>query len=364
VKLGFITEGQGVASDGRPEIPSAQSAARYVNEYLNGVAGHPISLEVCETGNTPAGAATCANKMVASGVPIVLQSAPGNPVPVLTALEKVKIPYFTYATVEQKVLLSPDAYVLTNTLGGLAAPIQLAKDSGAKHVAVLVYDVPAAAGPVKALGGPLYKKAGLDVDFIAVAPGTPDMTPQVQSAISKGADEFAVLGDPGFCVSGLSALSTLGFEGDRIVNTQCLGPDSAKSIPGGLAGVKVATTESLDASDPEVALYEAVLEHYAPKTPPHVAATSGAYAVVVALARALSGFNGELTKDAIPGALAAAAPAKMPLLDGQTFKCDRKTFSLTPAVCSAGMTIVTLDADGNAKDSKPFDSKPILQFGD
>jgi hypothetical protein len=35
-------------------------------------------------------------------------------------------------------------------------------------------------------------------------------------------------------------------------------------------------------------------------------------------------------------------------------------FKLTPAVCSSGIAIVTLDAAGKAKDSVAFDTQAIL----
>jgi hypothetical protein len=53
-------------------------------------------------------------------------------------------------------------------------------------------------------------------------------------------------------------------------------------------------------------------------------------------------------------------PQPLPLLDGQTFKCDRALFTLTPAVCSSGIAIVTLDADGNPKNTEAFDTAPII----
>jgi ABC-type branched-subunit amino acid transport system substrate-binding protein len=360
LKVGFITDGQTAAVDARPEAVAAKAAASYVNDHLGGVAGRKLELVTCETHLTPAGAKSCANKMVAAKVPIVLSAAPGEPGSAMTVLQAAGIPYFFQATIDTTVLTSPDAYVLTNTLGGLASPVKVAQDAGAKKVAMLLIDVPAAVGPVKAVGKKFFDDAGISVDYIAVPPGTPDMTPQVQAAIGRGAEMFMILGDPAFCISALSALSTLGFTGTKLVIPQCLNPDVAKSVPGGLDGVKLSTTEALDASDKEVALYEAVLDHYAPGTPPHVSATSGGYAIVLAFARAMTGHQGEFTPESVKQSLESMKAQPQPLLSGQTFKCDRKLFALTPPVCSSGIAIVTLDADGKQKDSKAFDAAPII----
>jgi branched-chain amino acid transport system substrate-binding protein len=206
----------------------------------------------------------------------------------------------------------------------------------------------------------LFDKAGLSVDYVAIPPGTPDMTPQVQDALGRGAQMFNIIGDPAFCISALGALNTLGFNGVRLVNPQCLDANSATSIPGGIDGVKVATTESLDARDPEVALYEAAMARYSPGTDPHFSSTSGGFAIVLAFARAMSGLSGDLTPDSVRSTLAAMAPQPQPLLSSQTFKCDHSLFKLTPAVCSSGIAIVTLDAAGKAKDSVAFDTQAIL----
>ena len=360
VKVGFITDGQSAATDSRDEVKSAQAAVDYVDEHLAGVAGRPLELVTCETNVTPAGATDCANQMIAAEVPIVLQVAPAVPGPIVTALDEAKIPYFVDAAIDQEVLVSSNSYVLTNTLGGLAAPVKVAQDLDVEKVASILIDLPAAVGPIKALGQPLFDDAGLTVDFVAVPPGTPDMTPQVQDALGSGAELVNIIGDPAFCISALGALDTLGYEGGRLVNPQCISPETAQSVPGGVDGVMVATTESLDSSDPEVALYEAVMAEYAPDTEPHGSTTPGAYAIVVAFARAMTGLTGEVTADSVRSALESADPQPMPLLDGQTFKCDRTLFQLTPPVCSSGIAIVTLDADGHPKDTEVFDTESII----
>jgi branched-chain amino acid transport system substrate-binding protein len=361
VDVGFITDGQSAAADGRPEIAAAQAAVKYVNGYLGGLAGHALRLRVCETHGTPGGAQDCASQMVAAKVPVVLQSAPGQPGPIVKTLAAAGITYLTYATADPQVLLSPSSFVLSNTLGGLAAPVHLAAESHIKRVAELIIDVPAAVGPIESLGGPLFKAAGITVDFITVPPGTPDMTPQVQSGLARQDELFTIIGDPTFCASALRALNTLGFKGTKLVNSQCLSSDLAKKVPGGVGGVKVGTTESYDASDHEVGLYEAVLKRFAPGTAPHQSATSGGYAVVIGLARAMGAHVGDVTKVSVPAALIAAAPQPMPLLAGQTFQCNRKVFTLTPAVCSTGMAIATLSPDGQPQEAVPFDSSAILK---
>lgn len=213
-------------------------------------------------------------------------------------------------------------------------------------------------GPVKALSGPLYEKAGITNEFVAIPPGTPDMTPQVQAALSDGAQMFTIIGDPAFCMAGLGALHALGFQGLKLINSQCLGADFASSVPGGIDGVKVAATSSFDSNDSEVALFEAVMSAYAPETPPHYKNAPEGFAVTLATIRVLNAeLNGDLSPASAKAALEGASPLPRPLLAGQTFQCNRKLFTLTPAVCSSSMTVITLDADGQAASTKAIDAQ-------
>jgi branched-chain amino acid transport system substrate-binding protein len=365
IRIGYINDGQSAGVDARPELTVAQAAVKYANEHLGGIAGRPIELVTCETNLTPAGGTDCANQMIAAKVPVVLSAAPSQPAAVVKGLEEAQIPYFTYAAIDQNQLLSPDAYVLTNPLGTLAAHIKVAKDNRVKKVSMVLIDVPAAVGPIQGVATPMFGSAGISVSFTAIAPGTPDMTPQIQGALSKGAQQFSIVGDPAFCISALSALKTLGFKGKTIINSQCLSRQVAKSVPGGINGTLVSTNESLDPKDPEVALYEAVVAKYASKTPPHEANNSGGYASVVGLVRALKGLSltGDLTPDAVRTQLASMPPSPLPLLSKQTFKCDRTAVSLTPAVCSTAVVVLKLGASGKVTRANAFDPTPYVKLG-
>jgi len=113
----------------------------------------------------------------------------------------------------------------------------------------------------------MFKKAGLQLLTTAVPLGTPDVTPQIQAALSNGAQQFLVIGDTSLCVNTLKALKTLGFDGKVMSNTDCLTDASAKAIPGGFDGLLVLTTRVSDPSAPDVALLNAVAATYAAGTP-------------------------------------------------------------------------------------------------
>jgi branched-chain amino acid transport system substrate-binding protein len=129
---------------------------------------------------------------------------------------------------------------------------------------------------------------------------------------------------------------------------QCVSPGSSQAIPGGYNGVKQITQISTNPNDPEVKLFNAVMKTYSPSTQ-IVDVTAGAYATVLAFARAMSGLTGDITPATVQAAFASMSPQPYPLGDGITFQCNGKQVSFAPAACSTGGLVGTLDSSGNPK---------------
>jgi branched-chain amino acid transport system substrate-binding protein len=255
-------------------------------------------------------------------------------------------------------LTSADAHILVNSLAlTIAGPARIAKDAGLKKVGVLVVDVPSTAAVYPKLGPAIFGAAGVGVEISLVPPATADMTPQVQTLISKGAGELVVIGPEAFCVSGLKAAKTLAFQGKIVMAPTCL-TDAVARVPGGVAGVTVTTGAALDPGSKEVVLYNAVMSKYANGARTDGVATGG-YATVLALIRALSSIAGEVTAASVGVSLATMGATALPLAEGVTFKCDRKQ-PVTPAVCSTNIFAATLDANGKPKDFRLLDVSSIL----
>ena len=363
IKLGLISDGKSQAIDNTSEIASGQAAAKYINEHLGGVGGHPVTLDVCQDGQTPAGTTNCVNQMIADKVVAVVYGVSGQGGTIQTGLKAGNIPLIAYATIDQGSLLSKTGvFAITNGLGALAGPAKLLQDAGGKRGAVVVEDVPAASGPVKQIDPIFYKNAGAALDVVAIAPGTPDMTPQIQAELAKSPDQVSMVGNDTFCTSVIKALKTLGYAKQIVVIPQCISPAAASAIPGGFAGITLLTSFSQDSKDPEVALYDAVMAAYAPGTSPNGSVTSGGYAAVMSFYRGMTGVTGDITPAVVESTFTAMAPQPMPLATGVTFQCSGKQISFTPAVCATGYLEATLDAQGNGSGYKPIDLTALLKL--
>jgi branched-chain amino acid transport system substrate-binding protein len=361
LKVGYIYAGQAQSVDNEPELTMAKATAKYVNEHLGGIGGRPLELVSCADHLTPAGATDCANQMLTAKVPAVLAGNPANSAPIIKLLEPAKVPFFVQTAAEAGLLFSPDSSVMANPAIIMAAPIRVAKKDNVKKVALVTVDLPAAA-QLKVLGEPLFEKAGLELTTTAVPLGTPDVTPQIQAALSDGAKQFLVVGDISLCVNSLKALKTLAFTGKVMSNFDCLTDPSAKAIPGGFDGLQVLTTRVTDADEPEVKLLHAIAATYAPGTPTgdEGQAVLG-YVTTLGFARALSNLPaGGVTGPGVAAALLAMSAQPVPLLPGQTFQCNRKLSTLTPSACSNGAAIITVDKSGTPTKSEVFDATPYL----
>jgi len=355
--VGYMTTGQTQTVDNTNEVTIARATVKYANQYLGGVAGRPLALKVCADQGTPSGATDCANQFLAAKVPVVLASEPTNPSAALAVLSPAKVPYVLLTTGDSTTLTAPDASSVANPLIILTAPIALAKASGAKHVAMIRVDLPAA-DSLPALAAPMYKKAGLKLTTTAVPLGSPDVTPQVQAALSGGADQFLVIGDESLCVNTLKALKTLGYRGKVTSNFNCLTGSTAGSVPGGFTGLNVPIVYVNNGNTAESKLLKAIAAKYAPGTPTDD--TGGAdfgYIMVSDFQRAMTGITPtQFTSAGIKSALMNMKPQPMALLPGQKFQCNRQASTAEPAVCSNAAAIESISPTGQVTHIATFDA--------
>jgi len=367
VKVGFISDGKTANIDNSSEKGSTAAAVKYINDYLGGVGGHPISLDYCETQQTPSGATDCGNQMIADKVPVVVMNVSGQAGAAYKPIAAANIPFVGYQVADAAVLQAKTGtYILANPLvSSFAGPAKIGQLDGAKKAADITIDVPAASGPAKALDPAFYKNAGLTVDVVAIPPGTADMTPQIQAELAKGPDLFHVTGDVPFCTSAIKALKTIGFTKDIVVIAQCISATSAASIPGGYAGVKLVTEATNAPTDADVKIYTAAMAKYSPDTPPFVnGVTQGAFAVLWAFARATSGITGDVTSTSVETAFTTATAQPLPFGGGTTFQCTGTQVAITPSVCSTGALEATLDQSGNPTGTfTPLDATALLKLG-
>jgi branched-chain amino acid transport system substrate-binding protein len=345
VKVGLIND-EGGTAESWPEIRiGTQAAVAYGNQYLGGIAGRPVQLDICESKGTSASSAACANQMIADHVVAVLHGIDSNSGATAQTLMNAGIPVISTAPASSQEELGTLSFSLTG--GATAFIAAMGQWMAQQHYKSSVFFAENAPGGAalwtSAIG--FLQKLGIPTKLVLVAPGTADLTPQMDAALEQHPDFYWMSGDSGTCLSFLRAYRAAGSPGRFGLIGQCSVPQvlSAVSIVGAIEPGYALPL----GSGYESRLYRAVLAAYAPGTDPGGTADVG-YTMGLGLIRALYGLSGAVTTKTVTAELRAAKNVPLPASSGVTFTCNGQQVPPFPAPCSDTVLMTQLNAQGNA----------------
>jgi len=355
VTIGLISDGGGSSSIGTAALveQGAKAAVAYLNGYGGGLEGHKVTLYVCENQSTPAGGQTCANDMVQHGVVAVVEPFTGQGQTEVPTIVGAGIPYITVSGASTAELTSPGSFAIEGGFPAYLGAMALsAKQHGITKVAFLVDNVPAAIQGAQVLGGLVFKAAGVGFTVIPVNSGTADMSPQLQSAVSGGAQAVGMVGDVTFCSSFLQAYNTLGLKLPKYVLSTCQDPSilGSATLDKALAGSYITTTTKSSPSD--LALYAAIMKKYAPKVNPNPNVSSNqasGVTPVLVLGSIMKGSTQPVTGAGVKTQTQTAQNVVIPLSGGLTFTCNGTAIPLLKSVCSSAAAIGVIQSGKSGK---------------
>jgi branched-chain amino acid transport system substrate-binding protein len=364
VRVGWMSTGQTQAVDTTDEIRGAEMAVAYANAHLGGLGGRPIELVICEDKGTPAGAQACGNEFISEEVVAVSSGSSSAADAAVQVVDPAGIPFTANQAATATILGAENAFVFTNPISAFGTPAAYAREEGITTAAVLVIDVPGAAGPATALAPSFFSNADAEVEVIAIPPGTADMTPQVQSAQESEPGLYHLTGDPTFCSSALRAIRTLGIEAEITMLDRCIADDGGASVPGGYEGITVVAQAVQDPEDEQYQIYTAALEEYGDGLEDSADSRSG-YAGMLGL---INGVNAseptELTSPSIIAALREMPPVPLPLGGGATYQCNGQALTaISPNACSTASFVADADAEGQLSNYRALDAEGIYELG-
>jgi branched-chain amino acid transport system substrate-binding protein len=344
--IGYVYDGTTDVIDSAPELAAAQAATKYVNNYLGGVAGRPIKLDVCSTKQTPSGASDCVTQMVNDHVPVVLNGVTGQAPVLFRPLADAGIPVFVPVAGDPSVFSTPLIHIMGNGIvETMTGPAKLAIDAKIHRSAMVVIDVPAASGSLQAAAPAFFRNAGIDLDIVTIPPDTPDLTPNIAAELEKDPGQFIIVGDPSFCGKAMNALAASGYDGQTLMIPQCV-DDSLRASATNLKGAIVTTFTTTDPDSKEFELYNAVMDTYADRSLDRGGVAPGGYQAVVGFARATKALTGDITPTTIQATITAMSATPMPLADGITFQCNGQQVTLAKSICSTKVLMTKLNATG------------------
>ena len=332
VKVGLLTTGgdcSGCTSN--YEAPAARAAVAWLNDYNNGLAGHPITLDVCVDGNDPGKGSDCANQMLRDNVSAVVLGSSGISVTEWKILHGAGVPVVNHSTTQSDLVQDAESTFLLGDPQAqtVTLPIAVAKSVGAKDVSFLVVDYPDATDIYKADSTKkAFEKAGVKFDVTAVPLGQADMTPQAQHIVATNPDGVvAIIGSDVTCIPALNALHELGYHGTITTISYCITDAMRKAVPGSvLKGVRFSAEAPFgDTSDPSMRQYAAVLDKYAKgKVPLADQPALTVFQSVAALSVGTQDLKGAVTPASVTAAMKAMKTSVLPASGGRVFRCNGK----------------------------------------
>jgi branched-chain amino acid transport system substrate-binding protein len=361
VRVGIInTEGGSAIS--LPEArEAAEAAAEYANNHLGGLDGHPIELVTCAEQGDTASAADCGTKLVQDGVDAVVVTVSGQGDAIVPIVTDAGIPYVTSSGAAAAELTTPNVFLWAGgVVAVLGAWAQYSADNDIEKLAVLTIDVPTTSGAISAIAEPAFAKAGVELETLAIPPGTADMTPQVTAALAGDPGAIGILGDATFCQSALSALETSQATQPTFVISTCDGEAVREALPGVLEG-KILFNSVILQDDDESDLFRAVMQTYAPDTDPTGITVVG-YQSFLGLVRAVNagGLTGDPTPESIAAAIAAAKDVPLPLGSGATFTCDGTAIPVLENICSGTILAAEIQGEDHYGPVSHIDPTPLF----
>src|ERR1700678_595017 len=289
----------------------AIAAVNYVNNYLDGINGHPIVIDSCIGDGTPATAARCANQLVADHPLAILGGIPFTPVPE-TASNSIQF---------WSVSVGDNA----------AAAVYAAKKLGIKSVAIVYFNNAQGASLLPQLT-PVFKAAGVTtVKDIPLSPTSPDPSPQAALVEGSGA-QLAYVDIPNGCGNVLKALKSVGYSGKLMGIDPCSPPPVIAAAAGGAEGMYIASPFMLQSgSSAQAQLFQAAMKKWAaPGTLIDSISTAG-FATVMNVQQALSTISGTPTTSSI---LAAFRSGTHQNFLSHSYTCNGQALKGAPAICN------------------------------
>jgi branched-chain amino acid transport system substrate-binding protein len=362
IKIGMINQETSATTTTFPDLSAgARAAIAYIDNFLDGLNGHVLSLNVCQTQGTVDSAATCANQFVDAKLPAVLQGidTTGAANGILTG---AGIPFLGESPALLGDITTPGMFEFTGgTPATYGAVAQFYKRLGKKNVVIFYLGTAGGAAAINNFAKPYFKNVGIAMTPVPVPVGAADVTPALQLGLGNNPDGLLLVGDSSTCINMLRGLQTLGkLSIPHAVGITCSGKDVQGAV--GSAFDKIYTLQPLlpDSSpNPEVKLYRAAMKRYSPTTDTNAYAKTG-FALVMNTWRVLSGIKGAITTKSVSDAVRAATddPSFMP--GGGTFNCSGKYIDGYPGICGTYTTAGQF-VNGAFKAVMTLNSAPALK---
>jgi len=343
---------------GSPEtVPISKAVVAQINGQ-GGLGGHPIHLITCDDKGNPTTAGNCARTAAQSHAVAVVEGISLMGATIDPTLQAAKIPLIVSPTVPDDYD-SPIAYPKDGgTLALWSGVGVLAAKSGCKQIGE-IYDstnAVGASGPAMVKAGAAAAGGGTVVAAVGASESSVNLTPTIQSLLSKHVDCLAMTLTPALQVAALKAVAQSPNPNiPVIVDAPALPLQIAQQLGSAAKHVLVDTVQYLP-GDPRAATFTALAKKSGAADSQFA---ENAYVGFLMLQQALKGHSGGLSAADVMSALNSSSALRVPVVPG-TFdftkpfpaKAYSRLSNLTLAGYSFnGKNFVALTGDRGALDT-------------
>jgi branched-chain amino acid transport system substrate-binding protein len=313
---------------------AAETAIKYINDYKGGIGGHAVKLASCATDGQPSTSARCAAQLADKKPALMLGGADTGAPGAFPVYKRKNLAYvggIPFTPVESNAPNAVQFYSIS--IGDNAATAAYAaKTLHVKKASVIYTDD--TQGKFTGLGviAPAFKKSGVDVKTVPVAPSAADLSSVAASAISNSPDMIYV-NSPNACPGLLKALKSVGSTAKIAGIDPCTSPQALQTAGAAADGLYFAQPfESLDSGTPDAKLMLAAVQKYGPKTLALDSIAQAGFSSVMNIQAALNGVKTLDTKS-ILGAFKDGQ--SHPNFLAHDYTCNGKQLPGNTAICNA-----------------------------
>jgi len=220
IKIGFVNTNSGPSA-----IPAIRTgtelAVKRINDFDNGINGHPIDLDSCSTDGTPESSAACANKLVADKVAVVIEGEDVGTDAKIPILRDAGIALIGNTTAGTSQSFNQDAFFFSPAATTYpTSEVDLAAHEGVKKLALVAPDLPLVP-IVLEVARKQGRRDGVDVQLVKFDPAAPDFDAVIAAAKSNGSDGIAMIAIDEWCNGLIHSAQSAGYTG-KIDLGECL----------------------------------------------------------------------------------------------------------------------------------------------
>ena len=339
IVFGYVNDDSGAAAAFPDETGGTKATVAYINNYMNGINGHPIEVNYCSTDGTPASASSCATQVLQHNPVAIIGGADlatSASVPLFAQAGKPYIGGVAFAGPENTSSLSFQ-FNGGDTGDWAVMAMYSVQTLKAKKIAI-IYPENGVAITAAELAKEVAVNMGLkaaDIPLIGQSATAPDSTPAMAAANRGRPDVIIGITTGTQCLSLAQAHQELGIQAPLILPGGCMSSqqikDGGSAYEGVLSESGAAPNSPQWADNPQIKTFLKALELYSPKTPSTGFATQ-AFQTVMDIRQTLMTIKDPITTEAIVNAFKNTTNGTNWI--GPNYNCKNPPIKVVPALCT------------------------------